>query len=84
VFNSASTAYLRSAEFKQLRTIVEGSASLGPLAWVSLEAPRERHARGNTDNPVGLGGALDVQVWPDGTRERLARVEHHGHVMLMV
>lgn len=83
VFNSASTAYLRSGEFKRLRTMFEDAAPRGPLAWVSLEAPRDRQERGNTDDPVGLGAVLDLQVWPGGTRERLARVEHHGHVMLL-
>ncbi len=55
VFNSASTAYLRSAEFKRLEAIFEDAAPRGPLAWVSLEAPRNRQERGNTDDPVGLG-----------------------------
>ena len=83
VFNSASTAYLRSAEYARLQGLMEDAASRGPLAWVSLEAPRDRQERGNTDNPVGLGAVLELKLWPDGGRERLARVEHHGHVMLL-
>ena len=83
VFNSASTAYLRSAEYARLQELMADAAARGPLAWVSLEAPRDRQERGNMDNPVGLGAVLDLQLWPDGKRERLARVEHHGHVMLL-
>ena len=42
VFNAASTAYLRSMEYARLCKVMEDAAPRGPLAWVSLEAPRDR------------------------------------------
>jgi hypothetical protein len=72
VFHSASTSYLDAKAYTRVRTSIEEAAREGrPLAWVSLETPREEGA-------TRAAHALDVQAWPGGRPERLARVGYHG------
>jgi hypothetical protein len=72
VFHSASTSYLDARGYARVCAAFEQAARDGrPLARVSLETPREEGA-------TKAAHALEVQVWPGGVQERLARVGYHG------
>jgi hypothetical protein len=69
VFNSVTTTYLQAERYHELTRAIAEAAAEAPLAWISLETPR--------DDAVYRGTALEVTVWPGGETRRLARVDHH-------
>ena len=70
VYHSVSTVYLRSDERERLDAILDQEGPRGSLARISYEIDR--------DEPTIYGFALDVEVWPAGTR-RLARLDGHAN-----
>lgn len=73
VFQTASTAYLRTAERARLRAIVDEAGAEGPLAWISTRAHDER------EEPRDDSYELEVAVWPGGERQFLLRTDFHGN-----
>jgi hypothetical protein len=70
VYSSVTTMYLPDERYGDLRAAFARAGEEGPLAWLSLEAPRHDHAY--------EGLALDLTSWPGGATRRLARVDYHG------
>jgi hypothetical protein len=72
VFSSASTVYLRDDERVELHSAIERAGKRGSLAWISYEVDR--------DDEVGYQNfVLEVQAWPNGTRQPLARLDGHAN-----
>jgi hypothetical protein len=72
VFHSASAVYLRDDERGALESAIERDARRGSLAWISYEIDR--------DEEVGYRNfVLEVQAWPGGVRQRLARLDGHAN-----
>lgn len=69
VFHSYATEYLVDERYAELESLIGRAGDDGPLAWVSIEIPRQHDA---------VGYVLEVQRWPGGRRERLADVHYHG------
>jgi hypothetical protein len=73
VYDSASTIYLPDADRAELEETMEKEGRRGSLAWVSFEFTR--------DQGIGYEGfALDVRLWPGGTK-RLAHLDGHANRM---
>lgn len=70
VFSSVTTMYLDDERYGELRGAFTRAGAEGPLAWLSLEGPRDDHAY--------EGVALDLTMWPGGETRRLARADYHG------
>ncbi len=70
VLSSVTTMYLPEERYGDLHAAFARAGAEGPLAWLSLEAPRHDH------DYVGL--ALELTTWPGGETRRLARVDYHG------
>jgi hypothetical protein len=70
VFSSVTTMYLPDERYHDLRSAFARAGEEGPLAWLSLEAPRHDHGY--------EGLALDLTSWPGGETRRLARADYHG------
>jgi hypothetical protein len=70
VFSSVTTMYLDDERYADLRAAFARAGADGPLAWLSLEGPR--------DDRVYEGVALDLTTWPGGETRRLARADYHG------
>ena len=69
VYSSASTAYLTDDEFARLEAAIGAAGEEAPLAWLSMEPPRE--------TPFSQFG-LELRRWPGGECRRLADVHYHG------
>jgi hypothetical protein len=69
VFDSVSTVYLHEERYQELVRVLAEVGRDGPLAWLSLEAPRDDREYGAT--------ALELTTWPGGETRRLARVDFH-------
>jgi hypothetical protein len=70
VFSSVTTMYLDDERYGELRAALARAGGDGPLAWLSLEGPR--------DDAAYEGVALDLTLWPGGRTRRLARADYHG------
>jgi hypothetical protein len=69
VFDSVSTVYLDEERYQELVVALAQAGRDGPLAWLSLEGPRDDREYGAT--------ALELTVWPGGRTRRLAKVDFH-------
>jgi hypothetical protein len=72
VYDSASTSYLRDDDYAKLVAAIEREGERGSLAWISYEHPRGEAAP---------GFKLEAQVWPDGERVHLVRLDGHANSM---
>ncbi len=70
VFSSVTTVYLEDDRYADLLRALADAGRDAPLAWVSLDGPREDPDYGAT--------ALEVTTWPGGETRRLAKVDHHA------
>jgi hypothetical protein len=70
VFQTASTAYLTTERYEELRRILDEADR--PLAWISTRKPFEEE--------TGLEGGFELELahWPDRQAELAARMGHHG------
>ena len=69
VFDSNATEYLDDDRFALLARGISEAAAGTPLAWVSVELPRQEPVKSYV---------LEAQCWPGGARRRLANVHYHG------
>jgi hypothetical protein len=69
VFDSMSTLYLDEERYQALVGALAEAGREGPLAWLSLEGPRDDREYGGT--------ALELTTWPGRETRRLARVDYH-------
>lgn len=70
VFQTASTAYLTTERYEELRRILDEADR--PLAWISTRKPFEEE--------TGLEGGfeLELALWPDREARLAARMGYHG------